>query len=225
MVFAAAGLFQFGANKVQGQVNSYKGRPYEDSVYKGGPQKIPGKLQCEYYDFGGEGVAYHDSDSTNSGSGGLNKADGSYLHDFRMNEPVDISFTKFQTNPVIDNTPYNFVKPGKNHLYVGWTWPGEWTKYTVDVEKSGHYQLGLMYTSNKNGAISFDVNGKDVTGPLKVPSTYVAADTVAWRQWHHWNYIDNMATIYLKKGIQTITMHTVKVGNMNYDYVNFKKVN
>jgi len=32
-------------------------------------QTIPGKLQCEYYDFGGEGIAYHDSDTINSGSG------------------------------------------------------------------------------------------------------------------------------------------------------------
>jgi len=27
------------------------------------PQKIPGKLQCAYYDFGGEGIAYHDTDA------------------------------------------------------------------------------------------------------------------------------------------------------------------
>ncbi len=119
--------------------SNYKGKPFSDERYQSGPQKIPGKVQCEYYDFGGEGVAYHDTDSINSGSGGLNPADGTYLHEFRIKEAVDISYTKMDTN-VIDNNPYNFVEPIPNQLYVGWTNPGEWTKYTVDVEQIGKVQ-------------------------------------------------------------------------------------
>ena len=80
----------------QKQASLYKGTPYQDALYKKGAQKIPGKLQCEYYDLGGEGIAYHDADSINSGSGRLNKVDGSYLHSFRINEPVDISYTKLR---------------------------------------------------------------------------------------------------------------------------------
>jgi len=34
----------------------YLGTPFTDSVYKSGVQLIPGKLQCEYYDIGGEGL-------------------------------------------------------------------------------------------------------------------------------------------------------------------------
>ena len=56
----------------------YRGQPYRDAVYHGGPQKIPGRVQCAYYDLGGEGVAYHDTDATNHGSGGLNPANGNY---------------------------------------------------------------------------------------------------------------------------------------------------
>jgi hypothetical protein len=33
-----------------------------DSVYPVGPQAIPGRLQCAFYDFGGEGIAYHATD-------------------------------------------------------------------------------------------------------------------------------------------------------------------
>lgn len=212
-----------GISKAQKRTSKYKGKVFQDSLYKVGPQSIPGKLQCEYYDFGGEGIAFHDSDSTNSGSGRLNKLDGTYLNEFRINEPVDISYTKFK-DPAIDNSKYNFVEPQKDQLYVGWTKAGEWTKYTVKVEKSGNYQLGLMFTSNKNGKIAFAVNDKLVTEPITIPSTFVAEDTVAWRQWHHWNYLDNIAKIYLKKGIQTITLHTVELGDMNYDFVNFKRV-
>ena len=221
IIFLVIGLF--GACQSGKNINAYKGTPYSDSVYKSGAQTIPGKLQCEYYDFGGEGIAYHDSDTINSGSGRLNPADGSYLNEFRLNEAVDISYTKFR-DPAIDNNPFNFVEPEKDQLYVGWTAPGEWTKYTVNVTKAGTYQLGIMYTSNQYGKISFSVNDKDVTGPIVIPTTFVEADSVAWRQWHHWNYIDQIARMDLKKGLQTITLHTVETGQMNYDYINFKLV-
>jgi hypothetical protein len=204
-------------------IGNYEGLPFEDLIYKNGAQKVPGKLQCEYYDKGGEGVAFHDSDSINSGSGGLNKADGSYLHEFRINEAVDISYTKFQ-NPPIDNNAYNFVDPEKDQLYVGWTDPAEWTKYTIDVEIEGTYKLDLMFTANQVGTISFSVNDMDVSGPISIPSTFVAEDTVGFRQWHHWNYIEDIAQIQLKEGIQTFTIHTVEIGSMNYDFIHFKLV-
>jgi hypothetical protein len=205
------------------KTHGYAGKPYSDSLYNAGAQSIPGKLQCEYYDFGGEGVAYHDTDSINSGSGRLNPADGSYLHGFRINEPVDISYTKFR-EPPIDNTPYNFVNPEKDQLYVGWTKPGEWLKYTVDVKEAGTYKIGILFTSNKDGKISISVNDQDATGPLLIPSTFVSADTVAWRQWHHWNYTDSLASVNLEKGLQTITLNTVDKGDMNYEYLNFELI-
>src|SRR5204863_394670 len=89
----------------------YQGRPFQDSVYRGGPQTIPGRVQCAYYDFGGEGVAYHDSDATNHGSGGLNPANGEYLNEFRMHEGVDVSYTKFKRQTQIDDNPYDLVTP------------------------------------------------------------------------------------------------------------------
>jgi hypothetical protein len=202
-------------------LGDYKGTPYADAIYHDGAQAIPGKLQCEYYDLGGEGIAYHDSDTINSGSGRLNPADGSYLNEFRINEAVDISYTKFR-DPAIDNNSYNFAEPEKDQLYVGWTSPGEWTRYTVAVSKAGTYKLGIMYTSNQNGKISLSVNDKDVTGPVLIPTTFVKADSVPWRQWHHWNYIDSIAVLDLKEGLQTITLRTVEIGQMNYDFINFQ---
>src|ERR1700729_3699525 len=75
----------------------YKGKPFQDSHYTTAPQRIPGRVECAAYDVGGEGVAYHDSDAVNHGSGQLNPADGSYLNEFRMHDGVDISYTKFPT--------------------------------------------------------------------------------------------------------------------------------
>src|SRR5260370_23074018 len=58
----------------------YQGKPFHDSVYNGGPQRIPGRVMCAYYDLGGEGVAYHDADAKNNGSGGFEPAGGTLLH-------------------------------------------------------------------------------------------------------------------------------------------------
>jgi len=188
------------------------------SLFTHPPQAIPGRIQCEYYDVGGEGIAYHDSDSINSGSGNLNPLDGKYLNEFRKNEGVDISYTK---SGGIDNNPYNMAKPEMDQLYVGWTAPGEWIKYTVQVEKKGRYVVGLMYTSNAGGLIAFTVNDDQVRDSIAIPSTYVKADSLAWRQWHHWNYIGNLTEIDLQKGKQVLTLHTMVNGNMNYNYLDF----
>jgi len=197
-----------------GCARRYAGRPFPES----GPQKIPGRVQCEYYDAGGEGIAFHDADSVNSGSGKLNPADGNPLNEFRMAEAVDISYTK---SGGIDDSGYNRVKPEPASLYVGWTAPGEWLNYTVEVAESGKYRIAMMLTSNRGGTVAFSINGRDVTGPVAIRSTFAAADTVAWRQWHHWNCQDSLAEIRLKKGRQRLTLRTVTEGNMNFDYLDF----
>ena len=60
---------------------------------------MPGQVLCAYYALGGEGVAYHDTDAKNHGSGELNPADGSYLNEFRSHDGVDTSYTKFNRKP------------------------------------------------------------------------------------------------------------------------------
>jgi hypothetical protein len=203
-------------------LSHYQGTPYEDSRYHEGAQKIPGKVYCAYYDRGGEGVAYHDSDAKNNGSGALNPADGSYLNEFRMNEGVDISYTKMDRNPPIDNNPYDKVLPPPNMFYVGWTEPGEWFNITVDVKQSGWYSADLLYTSNRGGTISLDVNGKAATDPLKIESTFDASDPVDWRQWHHWNIATGIARVKLERGKNVLTIHILTEGQMNLAYFDFK---
>ena len=222
LVFVSA--LALGAPKA-GFLKTYKGTPFHDSRYAGGAQKIPGKVFCAYYDLGGEGVAYHDSDAKNNGSGALNPANGSYLNEFRMNEGVDISYTKFGQDPKIDDNPYEQVQPPANLLYVGWTEPGEWFNVTVEVAETGLYSADLLYTSNRGGSISLDVNGQPAAGPLNIASTYNAADPLAWRQWHHWNIAAGIAKLQLAKGKNVLTVHVVSNGQMNLATFDFKKVN
>ena len=198
----------------------YKGTPYQDARYTGGPQKIPGRVECAYYDRGGEAVAYHDTDAKNNGSGALNPADGTYLNEFRKDEAVDISYTKFHDQ--IDNSPYNTLQPPENQLYVGWTEPEEWFNLTVEAAHAGIYSADLLYTSRLGGTISLDVNGEPATPELKIPSTFNEADPIAWRQWHHWNLARKIAAVHLPAGKSVITVHILAEGNMNLAYFDIK---
>ncbi len=216
-----AGGFYFGGCASTG-LNGYHGKPFQDAVYHGGPQKIPGRVQCAYYDSGGEGVAYHDTDAVNNGSGKLNPADGTYLNEFRMNEGVDISYTKFHNETPVDNNPYDLVRPPEGQLYVGWTVPGEWFNLTVDVEQSGVYSIDFLYTSNRGGTISLDRNGKPLIPPTNIISTHDDREPVAWRQWHHWNVMTNLAEVELPKGVSVLTVHVLTEGNMNLACFDFK---
>jgi hypothetical protein len=203
-----------------GRAKPARSQPFRDSVYQGGPQSIPGRVQCAYYDLGGEGVAYHDADAKNQGSGGLNPADGSYLNQFRMSEGVDTSYTKFQQQ--IDNSPYDWVLPAEGQLYVGWTEAGEWFNMTVAVEHAGIYSIDLLYTSNRGGTVALDLNGKKLTKPIAIRSTYKAADPIPWRQWHHWNLMEDFAKVRLPKGVSVLTLRVLTEGNMNFAYLEFK---
>lgn len=196
---------------------NYKGKPFQNQ-----PMEVPGIIQCEFFDAGGEGIAYHESDSINQGSGMLNPVNGTTLNSFRITESVDISYTK--PNGTDDN-PYNVVAPEMGKLYVGWTVPGEWLNYTIKVYKTGSYQIGLMYTANGDGQISFELDNKQLTNNLKIPSTNDAREPLSWRQWHHWNKIENLATVQLKKGMHVLKMITVGNGNMNFDYLDFRLIN
>jgi hypothetical protein len=203
-------------------LDAYKGTPFTDSRHTTGAQVIPGRVECALYDKGGEGVAYHDTDAVNHGSGELNPKDGSYRNEFRMGEGVDTSYTKF--HDVIDNSPYDVVQPPEDQLYVGWTEPGEWFNITVQVAHAGIYSGDLLYTSNRGGSIGFDVNGKEQGGVIAIASTFDAADPIAWRQWHHWNVKRDTVSLRLASGKNVLTIRVLTGGNMNLASFDFHEV-
>src|SRR5260370_39640458 len=124
--FFVAALMLPALSSSQSFLSIYKGLPYHDGRYEGGAQKIPGRVLCAYYDLGGEGVAYHDSDSQNHGSGELNPADGTYLNEFRIHEGVDTSYTKFNRKPdPIDDNPFDKIVPPADLPYGSLTEPAD----------------------------------------------------------------------------------------------------
>ena len=139
--------------------SGYQGKPYQ-----GRRQAIPGRIEMELYDSGGEGVAYHDTDAVNHGSGELNKGD-TFLDRFRQDEGVDISYTKQNIDKTVDG-----VQEKVGELYLGWTAPGEWVNYSVDVKASGTYTINAHMSSRTDAAqIGIALDGVDLTGPILLP--------------------------------------------------------
>jgi hypothetical protein len=109
------------------------------------PWPLPGRVEAQHFDKGGQGVAYFDTTIGNAGNSTL-----------RQGESVDI-----QTNQDVDGI-YN----------IGWIAPGEWLEYTVEVAQSGLYRLDFRVASwNNTGEISVSIDGHPVGGVLNVPNT------------------------------------------------------
>ncbi len=112
--------------------------------FHGSPILIPGKIEAENFDIGGQGVAYHDTTAGNSGN------------QYRTQEDVDIESC-------------SDTGGGYN---VGWVRQGEWLKYTLDVPAAGEYTIQARVASQTTGGrFRLEFNGVDKTGNIIVPST------------------------------------------------------
>jgi hypothetical protein len=110
--------------------------------YGGTPQRVPGTIEAEDYDTGGEGIAYHDTTAGNKG--GKYRTDG-----------VDIRS---------GNSSIGF--------YTSDNATGEWLEYTVKVANSGKYSLDLyVATANSGRKMRVQLDGKDLAGPISIPNT------------------------------------------------------
>ncbi len=114
---------------------------------------IPGRIPAVAYDMGAEGVAYHDTISTDEAGKGPAGRPWNDGWSFR-NDGVDI-----------------FSHPdGDSHFQIGGIQPGEWTDYTVSVQP-GIYSLHIRYGSPNGGKMRVLLNGKNIGGPISLPAT------------------------------------------------------
>ena len=70
--------------------------------------------------------------------------------------------------------------------------------------------------------ILLDRNGKPLVSAINVLSTRNDKDPLAWRQWHHWNVVTNIAEVKLPQGVSVLTVHIVTEGNMNLAHLDFE---
>ena len=114
-----------------------------------GKISIPGILEAENFDKGGEGVTYHDNDAEDHG--GTNYRSGADMG-------VDIV-------------------TGNGGYALGWTNGGEWAEYTVNVIEAGKYTLEAIVSNGTGDTGGFSISlvgdGGSLTklADVNVPST------------------------------------------------------
>jgi hypothetical protein len=157
--------------------------PPSASPYGGSPRSVPGIVEAEEFDEGGEGVAYHDTSAGNKGGR------------FR-NTDVDIEST---------------ADAGGGYD-VGWTRPGEWLQYTVNVAADGQYDVRFRLASTGSGGVlHLEVDGVNATGAVQVPNT---------GGWQTWNTV-TVRQVPLKAGTRRLRLafdangSTGSVANVN----------
>lgn len=110
--------------------------------YGGTPHPVPGTVQAEDYDLGGEGVAYHDNSNGNAGN------------QYRTTENVDLE--------VCNEGGYN----------IGYVANGEWLEYTLDVAQTDVYTVLLRVASpNTNRLAHLDIDGVAIATNIAIPNT------------------------------------------------------
>ncbi|MBT8401013.1 MAG: carbohydrate-binding protein, partial [Rhodothermia bacterium] len=110
--------------------------------FNGSPARVPGRIEAEDYDNGGEGTAYHDSDANNIGLA------------YRPNEGVDLEG----------------ANDGGFDVY--WITDGEWIEYTIEAPETGLYDFApYVATVPGFGNLTLLIDGEDVSGRRAVRST------------------------------------------------------
>ncbi|MFT4605647.1 MAG: hypothetical protein ACI9W4_002391, partial [Rhodothermales bacterium] len=102
------------------------------SAFGGTPALIPGSIEAEDYDVGGEGLTYHDSDDINTPGG------------YRPTAGVDIEARD------VGGWQLSYVEAG------------EWLEYSVDVQTAGTYSITAHVASLEGSGrfrLSFDAVG------------------------------------------------------------------
>jgi len=114
-----------------------------ESPFAGTPAAVPGQIEAEDFDHGGEGVAYHDLTPGNQG--------GQYRPD------VDVDISRYSNGAYVVN---NFQT-------------GEWLQYTIQVPQAGTYRLELLVSRRWDvpSRVHVDVDTQPVTGSVVVPDT------------------------------------------------------
>ena len=117
-----------------------------------GPHAIPGTIEAEDFDNGGQGVAYNDNASS-----GVNGTEMGTNTTYRSGATVDIA----------DSTGEG---PGSKN--IGWIANGEWVEYTVNSVTSGTYDIKLRVASGAPSPGSIAVKlGSASLGSINVPNT------------------------------------------------------
>ena len=156
--------------------------------YGGTAAAVPGTVYAANYDTGGQGVAYNVT-STNGSANGY-RSDG-----------IDLETTADTTN----NT-------GAGADDIGWTTPGQWFNYTVNVATAGTYTVAFRVSSPyglADGLHLANASGTNLSGSVTIPNT---------GGYQTWTTVD--ASVTLPAGQQTLRVDQDSNG-WNFHFMTF----
>ncbi|MES2732523.1 MAG: carbohydrate-binding protein, partial [Bacteroidota bacterium] len=121
-----------------------QGNPQVQAPFPGpNATAIPGVVEAENFDNGGESIAYHDSEEANQGGVGS-----------RLGPDVFTCVSSEGTNA------------------LGWVNNGEWMEYTLNAATAGSYNINARVASVFNtGVFHLEWDGNNISGPIAVPNT------------------------------------------------------
>ena len=176
------------------------GDPVQWRPYLGIAHTVPGRIEAEYFDNGGKGIAYNENDDEKRGCSGSH---------CRPHELVDIQASG------------DDIQPGMYYNYfISHTYPGnEWLDYTVSVDSSAWYIIkSRIATSRDDRTFHFELDGIRVTDSIFATNTKVYNKDV----WYNFKNIYS-DSVYIEKGIHTLKLHIYHMktgmgGGINFNY-------
>ncbi len=121
--------------------------------FDGTAMTIHGIIQAEFFDVGGNNVAYFDDSPGSAVTPIIN---------FRTSENVDIET----------------CTDAGGGCNLGYAIAGEWLEYTVDVAATGTYKLDLRVACNGEGrTIALTMDGSSIANKVAIPNT------AGWQTW------------------------------------------
>jgi len=104
--------------------------------------EIPGTIQMEDYDEGGQGVSYYDTDVGNAGN-------------------------QYRT----DNVDIDVIEIGSTFA-LGWLVASEWTEYTVNVQEAGPQTFSAQVAAGMDGGkFHLEIDNQPITETISIPNT------------------------------------------------------
>ena len=156
------------------------------STFKGADYELPGTIEAENFDVGGDGVTYHDSNSNKEGDGASYRTDGG----------IDV------------------VK-GNGGYALGYTASGEWSEYTVNVTKAGTYSYDAYVSAGGTGA-SFSLSIESPDGTVSELSETVVIPQTGNGSWDKYVAVHGRTLVSLAEGKHILRLNiTGSNGNID----------
>ena len=147
------------------------------STFKGATYELPGTIEAENFDVGGDGVTYHDNNSNKEGDGSGYRTDGG----------IDV------------------VK-GNGGYALGYTVSGEWMEYTVEVTKAGTYSYDAYVSAGGTGA-SFSLTVETPEGNVSNLSETVVIPQTGNGSWSNYVPVHGRTLVSLAEGKHVIRLN------------------